>query len=156
RTVEGPGRRAARAARGRHGVAVEHEFGRNVLAAPLLEDRAPGVLGFPKHRSDEATLLILRCAVVRRRGRLLRRHCAHQTEEQSWIDSEKVRRGQGEQRAADAELQARAPARARAYVLDVGALAQIVPAHRALPVSLLPMARYTCASRACKSGGTDG
>ena len=55
-------------------IAVEHELRRNVLQSLSLEDCAPGVLGLTQHRGDEAPLLILRGAVVRRGRRLLRRH----------------------------------------------------------------------------------
>src|SRR6185312_1955731 len=131
--VEGPDCGIGRAAGGRHLVAVQDQPWRGVGAALRLEHRAPCVLGFAQHRRDEAALLILRRAVLRGGRRSLARHRAHQPEQQARIDAEEVGAGEGEQGAADAQPQSGcAGTGTAAYVLDVGALPQVVPAHGAL------------------------
>src|SRR5688572_13059361 len=64
RTVERADGGARGSAGGLHLTAEQHEFGRNVLGAMLLEEGGPGVFGVAEHRCDELALLICGSAAL--------------------------------------------------------------------------------------------
>src|SRR5579863_1946763 len=134
RAVERSNRGVGRTAGGRQLIAVQHQSRRRVREALCLEDLTPGVLGLTEYRRNEAALFVLWRAARRGRAHGLLRggYRAHQPHDEARIDAEEIRRGEGEQRPADAEAQARSAAAARGpRVFNVGAFAKVVPAHGA-------------------------